>query len=316
MFGILQPVLLLPANIEDRLRPAQLDAVVAHELFHINRRDNLTAALHMLVEAVFWFHPLVWWIGARLVEERERACDEAVIESGNERYAYAEGILNVCKFYLQSPSLCVAGVTGANLRKRIEQIMSGRVAQNLKAGKKALLSLAACSAVTVPILFGMLNAHRLLAQNPSSADRPRFAEATLKPNDSGDRGTRVMVRPGGIGAENITLRHLVSLAFLTKQVQIDGGPDWVTSATFDVSAVSANKKSTQADVVAMLQSLLEDRFKLAVHQETKVLPVYALVSAEGGLKVTEAKKQNLGYGNADKGHRVCHRPPCCRSERL
>src|ERR1019366_7255218 len=82
VFGIFRPVLLLPENIADKLTPSQLDAVIAHETFHVHRRDNLTATLHMFVEAIFWFHPLVWWIGARLVEEREHACDEAVIESG------------------------------------------------------------------------------------------------------------------------------------------------------------------------------------------------------------------------------------------
>ena len=42
---------------------------------NIRRRDNLTTAIHMGVEALFWFHPLLWWLGARLMEERERACD-------------------------------------------------------------------------------------------------------------------------------------------------------------------------------------------------------------------------------------------------
>ena len=49
---------------------------------HIVRRDNLLALMQMLVSAVFWFHPLVWWIGARLVDERERACDERVLAPG------------------------------------------------------------------------------------------------------------------------------------------------------------------------------------------------------------------------------------------
>ena len=55
------------------------------------RRDNLAAAIHMVVEAIFWFHPLVWWIGARLVEERERACDEEVLRLGNEPTVYHYG---------------------------------------------------------------------------------------------------------------------------------------------------------------------------------------------------------------------------------
>jgi beta-lactamase regulating signal transducer with metallopeptidase domain len=82
--GLLSPVLLLPAGIANRLTPAQLDAVIAHEAQHVARRDNLNAALHMMVEMLFWFHPFVWWIGARLIAERERACDEAVLRLGCE----------------------------------------------------------------------------------------------------------------------------------------------------------------------------------------------------------------------------------------
>ncbi len=65
VFGLFRPVLLLPAGIAERLTPEQLQAILAHELCHVRRRDNLTAALHMLVQAVFWFHPLVWWIGSK-----------------------------------------------------------------------------------------------------------------------------------------------------------------------------------------------------------------------------------------------------------
>lgn len=73
VFGIWKPVLLLPEGIKARLTPAQLKTVLAHELCHVRRHDNLTAAIHMLVEIIFWFHPLVWLIRTRLVAERERA---------------------------------------------------------------------------------------------------------------------------------------------------------------------------------------------------------------------------------------------------
>ena len=79
VFGIVRPVLLWPRDIETRLDDAQVRAILAHELAHVRRRDNLTAAVHMVVEAIFWFYPLVWWIGSRLVNERERACDEEVV---------------------------------------------------------------------------------------------------------------------------------------------------------------------------------------------------------------------------------------------
>jgi beta-lactamase regulating signal transducer with metallopeptidase domain len=110
VFGVFRPVLLLPAGISERLNQSQLKAILAHELCHVSRRDNLTAAIHMVVQAAFWFHPLVWWLGARLVNERERACDEEVLRLGNTPRVYAEGILNVCKLYLESPLLCSSSI--------------------------------------------------------------------------------------------------------------------------------------------------------------------------------------------------------------
>lgn len=75
--GVFRPILLLPEGIAERLTPRQLEAVLAHEFCHVRRRDNLFAAIHMIGEALFWFHPLVWWIGARMVEERERPATKA-----------------------------------------------------------------------------------------------------------------------------------------------------------------------------------------------------------------------------------------------
>jgi beta-lactamase regulating signal transducer with metallopeptidase domain len=63
----------------------------------------------MVVEAIFWFDPLVWWIGARMLEERELACDEEVLRMGCEPADYGEGILKVCRFYTESPLPCVSG---------------------------------------------------------------------------------------------------------------------------------------------------------------------------------------------------------------
>jgi beta-lactamase regulating signal transducer with metallopeptidase domain len=139
VFGVFRPVLLLPEGIFDHLTPAQLAAVIAHELCHVRRWDNLIAAIHMFVETLFWFHPLIWWIGKRMVEERERACDEEVLRLGSNPRVYAEGILNVCKLYAESPLACVSGVTGSNLKKRIEAIMNNHLAARLNFAKKWLL---------------------------------------------------------------------------------------------------------------------------------------------------------------------------------
>jgi beta-lactamase regulating signal transducer with metallopeptidase domain len=169
VWGILRPVLLMPEGMMDCLTPEQLQAILAHERSHVRRRDNLTGVIHMLVQATFWFHPLVWWIGARLVEERELACDEEVLRS-NEPEVYAEGILKICKLYVESPLPCVSGVMGSNLKKRIESIMSNRRGQRLNWARRVALGTAAMAAIVMPVLVGMVRPPVIRAQAQTSPD--------------------------------------------------------------------------------------------------------------------------------------------------
>jgi bla regulator protein blaR1 len=162
--GIIRPVLLLPKDIELRLTPEQLQAVLAHERCHVVWRDNLAAVLHMLAAALFWFHPLIWWLGRRFVEERERACDEQVLSGGHQPESYAEGILAVCEHHIQSRLSCTAGAGGADLRKRIEAIMNNRMIERLSGVQKAVLAAAAAAAIAVPIGAGLLGSPRAQAQ--------------------------------------------------------------------------------------------------------------------------------------------------------
>src|SRR5262249_49375849 len=115
--GFLRPVLILPAHFLEHLNPRQLGAILTHELCHVRRRDNFSAGVRRLVEAIFWFNPLVWWIGSGMVEERELACDEEVLRTGYEPSDYVAGILQVCRLYVESPLPCISGVTGADVKK-------------------------------------------------------------------------------------------------------------------------------------------------------------------------------------------------------
>jgi len=167
VFGIFRPVLLLPENITRDLTPDQIEAILLHESEHVYRRDNLGAVLHMVVEAIFWFNPIVWWIGKRLAEERERACDEQVLRGFDDPEVYAEAILNVCKLHLQTPLACMAGVASSNLRERIERIMNHRKPLDLNAGRKIVLASVAVAIACGPLLVGMTIARQL----PSASAR-------------------------------------------------------------------------------------------------------------------------------------------------
>ena len=166
LFGILSPTLLLPRGIAQQLTPTQLAAVLEHEMCHWRRRDNLTAAIHMLVEVLFWFHPLVWWVGGQLVAERERACDEAVIRSGSDPHAYAEGILEICRRYVKG-SLCSAGISGGNLKKRLEEIMTTTIIDRLSLAKKCALTFTGCATLAVPLAIGFSSGSQVALAQPT-----------------------------------------------------------------------------------------------------------------------------------------------------
>jgi beta-lactamase regulating signal transducer with metallopeptidase domain len=154
VLGWREPVLLMPADLAKHLAEPEIEAIVAHELCHVRRGDNLTAAIHMAAEAVFWFHPLVWWIGARLIDERERACDEEVLCTVGSPRAYAQGILNVCKRYMASPLASVSGVSSANVRKRIDAILANRVGEPVGVWKALALAAIIAPLVIVPLSLG------------------------------------------------------------------------------------------------------------------------------------------------------------------
>jgi bla regulator protein BlaR1 len=121
-----------------------MESIVAHDHCHVRRRDNLATVDHPHgSEVVFWFHRMVWRLGARLMEERERAGDEEVLQNAGEQRAYTEGILKICELYLALPLAWVAGVTGGDLKRRIEAILSNRAAHRLNYEKKAILAVAA-----------------------------------------------------------------------------------------------------------------------------------------------------------------------------
>lgn len=175
LIGILRPTLLLPEGVVEQLVPGELQSILAHELCHLRRRDNLTYTLHLLVQGLFWFYPLLWWLGRQLLAEREQACDEAVLAEGHEPAAYGDTILKVCRHYLAAPTAGAAGVSGGNLQSRIRRIMTWRGVVALHVAQKSLLAVAAVSIVVAPVLLGACTS-RSAAHTATSVTIPTAAE--------------------------------------------------------------------------------------------------------------------------------------------
>jgi uncharacterized protein (TIGR03435 family) len=328
IFGILKPVLLLPEGIVHRLTREELEAILAHELCHLERRDNLTAALHMAVTATFWFHPAVWWIGRRLIEERERACDEAVLLQGRRPEAYAQGILNVCKFYIESPLECAPGVTGSDLKKRIQAIMLNHKSRKLTPIAKALLATTGMITLAAPVLVGILNMPAGRAQ-PQAEVKP-FEVASIRPSDPNVRRGGLQLTPdGGLNVMNMSVKQLIAFAYnLPCGKNCDpfilDAPGWADSKLFDVRAKgpqaddSTDAKLTDEQLKPLrdqvrqrLRLLLAERFRLVVRNDRKEMPVYELMVVRNGHKLKESAETEGKGGSVrgERGHMVADHVP-------
>ena len=122
-------------------------------------------------------------------------------------------------------------------------------------------------------------------QSPAPAFEVASIKSAAPPTDG-----RLMIRMGGdagrIEYTNVSLRDVIRNAYKVRNDQISG-PDWLNSDRYNITA-KFPPGASRDDVPAMLQTLLADRFKLASHKESKVLPIYALVPAKGGPKLQPA----------------------------
>jgi beta-lactamase regulating signal transducer with metallopeptidase domain len=127
VWGIRKPIIVIPSGLSQKLTDEEFELILIHELSHVARRDNLIGILQMALCCLLWFHPLVWFIRRKLIEERERACDEAVVPHESKPRIYAVSLLKVVRFGLHSQeSPGSAHATGADLRKRLELIMRNK----------------------------------------------------------------------------------------------------------------------------------------------------------------------------------------------
>lgn len=117
--GIFKPMILLPMALASSLTPGQLQALMLHELSHIRRFDPVINLLQRIVEALLFFHPVVWFVSRRISFEREMAADDMVLAAGWKKPLYADALVRVAEITSTiSPSsslrrAAILGATGA-----------------------------------------------------------------------------------------------------------------------------------------------------------------------------------------------------------
>jgi uncharacterized protein (TIGR03435 family) len=182
--------------------------------------------------------------------------------------------------------------------------------------KKRFLTAARFMAITAVALLILPSAEQSRAESQTqnttaAASTYEYEAVTIKPSKGPGPASKIGMwpAPDGFNAWFVTPQQMVSTAYGVERTRVLGGPDWFPSERFDIEAKmdasvadALQKLSSDESTLArrqMLQTVLADRFKLAVHRETKELPVYTLVIAKNGPKLQTAKPGDT-YANAPK----------------
>jgi len=171
--GALRSTILLPAEWRE-WDDAKLDAVIAHEVSHVARRDGLTQRFSLLHRACFWFSPLAWWLDRRLADLAEQASDEAALSGGVDRDDYARTLLGFFEALQAAPGRVwwqgVAMAKAGQAEERLERILSwkGSVAMSVvkSSFKKSIAVAAVMLAVPVVYLAASVRATNYTAATP------------------------------------------------------------------------------------------------------------------------------------------------------
>ncbi|PYR92225.1 MAG: hypothetical protein DMF84_14035 [Acidobacteria bacterium] len=304
-YGVLRPTILMPADAQNWTN-AEIRQAVIHELEHVRRSDWPLHVLARVVCALYWFHPLVWRAWRCFCLESERACDDAVVRSA-EGIAYAEQLVSLARRLSRcAPAPVLSMANRGDLAARVAAVLDttqarGRVGM---LGRGATLVIAVALVACISPLKATSGTSALAraqapAQNTSSV---AFEQASVMPHTPGKpRGIPPLI-DGRFTAGDSTLRELVRIAygdpFTRFEFQVIGGPAWVDSDRFDIEAQVGSGLNIGASwhprVVAMLRTLLADRFKLEVLSETRQLPMADLVLANSDRKLGAGLRRSAG----------------------
>ena len=296
--GVLRPRIILPASSRDWPQ-AQLDVVLAHEGEHVRRRDPLFQWLALLNRAIFWFHPLAWWLERKLSGLAEEACDAAVVANGHDPQEYSVYLLNLARTVRRTGLRVGMAMPGVQLPRRIRRLLSG-IPMPRTSRVRMACTVAACAGAAA--IFASGTAGRGQSLPLATKPAPKWEVASIRSCTdfgTGERGANKTLTPNRMTLYCSVLQSLIVSAYLQfadgvedrdpgliLAPPVENGPGWIDSERYTINAKSESDTSPGVMQGPMLQALLEDRFKLKAHFETKGdQPAYALTVAKGGPKL-------------------------------
>lgn len=126
VIGHLKPLILIPAGLLTALPPAEIEAILIHELAHIQRRDYLVNLLQSFLEIIFFFNPAVLWLSALIRTERENCCDDIAVAQTSSKVNYIRALVSCQEYQLSAPAYAMAFPgKRSQLMDRVKRMASG-----------------------------------------------------------------------------------------------------------------------------------------------------------------------------------------------
>lgn len=181
VIGYFKPIILLPIGLVNGLSVAQVEAILAHELAHVGRRDFLVNLILTSLEVVLFYHPVYWWFMARINEEREKCCDDAAVAACGNPRMYARTLLSV-EEHRQSGMLALGfAKAGGQLQNRIKRICKVAPRQHHTASLRFWLVLPLLLGA-VAITYAGVSPNRVNVPTPQQEELTDHAIITLQTN--------------------------------------------------------------------------------------------------------------------------------------
>ncbi|WP_077922177.1 M56 family metallopeptidase [Spirosoma sp. 209] len=183
--GVLKPVLLLPVSLATSLSVQEVEAVLAHELAHVKRHDYAVNLVQSVVEVLYFFHPALWWLSARIREEREHCCDDLAVEAvgGNGR-VLAQALARVEELRLTQLAAPTLAMAFASKRQHLLH----RVRRVLGVPTRPMVSNGSLAGLTLATLL-LVSASVYAVQQQPQKPKPKAAQAKTSRRHKADNGT-------------------------------------------------------------------------------------------------------------------------------
>ncbi len=215
--GIWKPIILLPAALATRLTPGQVETLLTHELAHIRRHDMLVNLLQRIVESLLFFHPAVWFVSRRISEERERCCDDVVLQAGHPSVEYAEALLRMAELCVPGGAARTAAVLAASgsrpseFKRRVVRILQAdsHSCVRLTRGAGVLWGGLSLSVLLIPAgLSARSTGSRGDAQGQAAADGSRDDATVIRASDRD--GAVTAAASSALGNVSATVKDILS----------------------------------------------------------------------------------------------------------